>query len=137
MTLIEVIVAMAIVGILATIAYPLYEKQVRKNKRTEAKVVLSKVMQAEEQYRSQYGVYADNPAKMPQIVDEINKAQVYSFNGFCDPADCTGTVTLIAKAINGQEKDDCIEYTLTSSGVKGFTPNASLTAGEVANLKCW
>lgn len=136
-TLIEVVMVMAIVGILAAVAFPAFEKQSRKGKRAEAKAVLSKIMQAEEQYRTQTGVYTDNPALLPpDLMTEATNTRFYQINGICTP-DCSGVLTLTATGINGQEKDDCIVYSLSSTGAKTFTANPGLTAGEVANLKCW
>ncbi|RZM02652.1 MAG: type IV pilin protein, partial [Variovorax sp.] len=65
-TLIELMIVVAIVGILATIAYPSYRESVLKGRRAEARTALLELMQQQERYMTQRGAYlnfiADNPA---------------------------------------------------------------------------
>lgn len=51
-TLIELMVALAIIGILAAIALPSYNSFVLKSRRSDAYVSLSKLLQAQEKYRA-------------------------------------------------------------------------------------
>ena len=57
-TLIELMIAVAIMGILATIAYPSYTSYVIKAKRSDAKAALLQVQLAEEKYRANCLQYA-------------------------------------------------------------------------------
>ena len=56
-TLIDVMVAVVIVGILAAIAYPSYQHAVRKTRRAEARAALMQIMQQEERYYSHATTY--------------------------------------------------------------------------------
>lgn len=56
-TLIQVIVALAIVSILAGVAYPSYQESVRKGKRTEGRAALYELLQQEERFYSRYNSY--------------------------------------------------------------------------------
>src|SRR4051812_18901770 len=56
-TLIEVMITVAIVSILASIAYPSYQESVRKAKRTEGRAALMQLLQQEERYYSQHNSY--------------------------------------------------------------------------------
>ncbi|RZI43227.1 type IV pilin protein [Herbaspirillum sp. HC18] len=56
-TLIQVIVALAIVTILAGIAYPSYQESVRKGKRTEGRAALYELLQQEERFYSRHNSY--------------------------------------------------------------------------------
>ncbi|HBS42914.1 MAG TPA: type IV pilin protein [Oceanospirillales bacterium] len=49
-TLMELMIAVAIIGILAAIAYPSYQDYVRKSNRTEAVKVLQAILDGEERY---------------------------------------------------------------------------------------
>ena len=57
-TLIEVMIVVAIVGILAAIAYPSYVDSVRKGKRSEGRAALTSLLQQQERYNTQNNTYA-------------------------------------------------------------------------------
>jgi type IV pilus assembly protein PilE len=57
-TLIELMIAVVIVGILAAIAYPSFADSIRKSRRSEATTALLQVQQAQERLRSNAPAYA-------------------------------------------------------------------------------
>lgn len=56
-TLIELMITVAIVGILGAVAYPSYQDHVRKGKRAEARAALMNLLQQQERYMTQQNVY--------------------------------------------------------------------------------
>lgn len=56
-TLVELIVVVIIIGVLATLAIPQYNKAVEKSKAAKAKYVISLIIQAEGQYKDDYDDY--------------------------------------------------------------------------------
>jgi type IV pilus assembly protein PilE len=59
-TLIELMIAVVVVGILAAVALPSFLDSIRKSRRSEAFTALSAVQQAQERYRSNNAVYASS-----------------------------------------------------------------------------
>ena len=63
-TLIELMVVVAIVGILASVAYPSFMSQVQKSRRSDAVVALSAIQQAQERWRANNPTYASTIAAL-------------------------------------------------------------------------
>lgn len=59
-TLIEVMVVVVIIGILATIAYPAYQKFTVQSRRTDGQIPLARLAAAQEKFYSECGHYARN-----------------------------------------------------------------------------
>ncbi len=68
-TLIELMIVVAIVGILAAVAIPSFQSYLQRSRTTEAVVFLGEIKQRQESYRAEFGQYCDvptwNPAAMP------------------------------------------------------------------------
>lgn len=63
-TLIELMIVVAIVGILAAIAYPSYQEYVLRGNRSEAQALLNDAAARQERYYTQNNTYADTTAKL-------------------------------------------------------------------------
>jgi type IV pilus assembly protein PilE len=62
-TLIELMIAVAVLALLAAIALPSYQSSLHKARRTEAMVALLELMQAQERWRSNSRAYTDDLSK--------------------------------------------------------------------------
>src|SRR6266511_2814437 len=101
-TLIELIVTVAIVAILARIAYPIYQDQVTRARRAEGKAALLKAAQLQERNYvngdptvvNSAPIYLDN-GKLPLLFGLAQNAVVYSGE---NPALATGWYTITVDA---------------------------------------
>ncbi|WP_429001334.1 type IV pilin protein [Xanthomonas arboricola] len=127
-TLIELMIVVAIVGILAAVAYPSYADHVRKSRRAQAKADLVEYSQLLERSHTTNNTYASfkfgNGSTTIQSPREGDTAQ-YNIT----LATTQSTFTLTAAPQGNQAKDKCGTLTLNQTGVK--TPSATTTPG------CW
>ena len=102
-TLIELLVVVLIIGILASVALPQYQKAVEKARMTEAIIVTKAIATAHQRYYMEHGTYL-GPHDIQQLDIEIagenagNRIQtkhfVYSPNGFGEPGTYSGRLAL-------------------------------------------
>ena len=59
-TLVELLIVVAIVGVLATVGIPTYKKMVRKARQAEPKANLAAVFTVESAFFAEYGAYGNN-----------------------------------------------------------------------------
>jgi type IV pilus assembly protein PilE len=135
MSLIELLVAIVIVGILAGIAYPSYRKQVVRSTRTDAKVSLQQSAQTLENCFTRFHSYVDGCAAMTTL----SAAGVTSNDGhYKITAEDEGdlTFTLIATPQGAQADDtECANFTLDQTNVQGVSGTKGGTPAGVR--ECW
>ncbi len=131
-TLIEMLIVLAVVVILATIAYPSYQESVRKTKRAEGRAALMQLMQQQERYYSLTGGYIifssgstdANGKKFKWYSGDSAAASSYEISASACAEDVIqNCVLLTAKPgtpkVNSAYTDpDCADLSFTSSGVK-------------------
>lgn len=135
-TLIEVMITVAIIGILAAIAYPSYIEQVRKSRRADAKAALVTAAQTMERFYTENNSYAAataGDAVGSTITDHAPTDRPHADRTYdiaLNPAPTATGFTITATRTGSQAGDTiCGDYALTNTGVK------SVTVGSVAN--CW
>lgn len=107
-TLVELLIVIAIIGILAGVAYPSYMQYVLTAKRSEAQSALIDIANRQEIYYLDHHVYATNlDTQLGLGADPfITEHQYYSVT--TSSATATADFTLTATAINEQAADtDC------------------------------
>lgn len=158
-TLIELMITVAIIGILAAVAYPAYTDSILKGRRAQARTALLELMQQQERYMMQFNCYlpfttsssfsatasagcdgnaASAPASVPFKVfaGENNSSAVYRLSA-----------SVCNVAGNNQSLNECIQLTatpiqsdpkvgnltMTSNGVKGCSGSAASSNKAL----CW
>lgn len=130
-SLIELMVTVAIVGVIAAIAIPSYTSYVRKSRRADAKVALTSAAQQLERCFTRYNAYNNAGCALALPLNSPNKA--YSIDADPGAAPTPGitatSFALKATPAGDQAKDTtCGSFMLNSAGVKTVT-------GAGAN--CW
>ena len=123
-TLIELMIVVAIIGIISAIAYPSYDGYMKKSRRSDAKVGLTAMADKQERFYLQNNTYTTNAANVGGTGTDENW-YVLSI----DSADVNGfALTATAVAAGPQAADtttssgDCTVMQLDSTGAK--TPAA-------------
>jgi type IV pilus assembly protein PilE len=102
-TLIELMITVAIVGILAAIAYPSYTSQIEKGRRAECRGGLLKTMQQQERYYTQRNAYTN-------FTSGSTTSTVASFSG---ESLTQSACRIAAGACGAQALTECIELEAT------------------------
>lgn len=120
-TLIELLITLAIIGILATIAYPVYTDQVRKARRTDAKSVLLQAANRQERYYTGHHAYAENIKTLyPPDGTLPTDTKYYTVSASPRNGD-DQTFEIKATATEDQTNDDCRTFTINELGQKKAT----------------
>jgi type IV pilus assembly protein PilE len=133
-TLIEAMIVVAIISILAAVAYPSYAQHVARGKRADAKAALLEMAQwMERQYTvtSTYNTLGDGTAitasKLPVKQSPRSGAATYDIS-FAAGEPTASTFVLQAVPTGSMAGDACGTLTLNNTGARG-------SAGTAAN--CW
>lgn len=114
-TLIEVMIVVAIIGILAAIAYPSYDEYVKRGNRTEGQAFLSDVAARQERYFSQNNAYITAAANVAKLGLSSTSSATGKYT--LGLAGGGGGYTLTATQTFGDSK--CGNLSLNALGVKG------------------
>lgn len=120
-TLIELMVVVAVVAILVSIAVPSYNEAVRKGKRGQAKADLVEAAQIAERYRTVNNSYENlsaGTASSDEIVNQSPKTGEADYQIAIQVPDGGRAFTLTATPQGGQAKDRCGVLTLDQAGAK-------------------
>ncbi len=103
MTLIELMITVAIIGILASIAYPSYTEFVVRSNRSEAQRELMRIANMQEQYYVDNRTYTNNMTLLGESADPfITESGNYSID--VKESTVTNSFTLQAKALGTSDE---------------------------------
>ena len=124
-TLIEIMIVIAIIGIVITIGYPSLTEYLKKGRRTEIAGLLSEQAQILERTYSRTNAYNTMPTGLSAGNDFYTITPTLSENSFL--------LTATRKTGTSMATDKCGDFTLTNTGARGI-PNA---AAGLTTKDCW
>jgi type IV pilus assembly protein PilE len=132
-TLIELMVTIAIVGIIAAIAIPMFGEQLARSRRAEAMGVLSDIQLRQERWRANHSTYGTLDEVTGTTATSFNAAQSnYTFS----VSDASGTDVLITATPKGsQEGDRCGNFLLRIDNDDPDSPLDKTTSTGAD--RCW
>lgn len=131
-TLIELMIVVAIIGILVAVAIPAYQQSLRNGGRAEAQSLLLQVAANQERFYSDNNSYSANanPLVTPAVATITSEAGLYQVAvAACGGGTIASCFIATATPQGNQAADSCTTLTITNTGLKGATGDT------IAN--CW
>ncbi len=127
-TLVELMITVAVLGIIAAIAYPTYQEHMRKTRRVDAKAALMDAAAKMERHYIQFsrysgtiassGISATSPEKFYSIAATVTNPNSQTF-------------TLTATRAGRQVGDKCGDFTIDQA------QNKNVVNGSLNATQCW
>lgn len=136
-TLIELMITVAILGILLGIAVPNYMEYIRKGKRSEAKTALMESAQALERNYSVRGTYLndDGDDLADVIIAQAPSTGTANYTIAASGTPTATTFTLQATRTGSMAGDACGDFTITHTGEQGLVNHTKSV--EESMEECW
>jgi len=125
-TLVELLIVVAIIGVLASQGVPAYKRMIQKSRKAEAKVALANIATAEAAFFSEYGEYGNNIQRMGAQMD-TNANLIYTA-GFPASSSCTSNTTVIPSSSSA--------LAALANGFSGYFTAMGTVIGNTSNTAC-
>ena len=141
LTLIELVVVLAGLALLATLALPSWEEYLRRGRRSDAVAALAQLQQAQERWRAQHPAYAASLGAEDLALPSLSAAGFYDLGTAVTPDDATTAYRVSAVARGVQAADTTCRWLAIE--VQAGTlrhrsgPDARLDNDARLNRHCW
>lgn len=127
-TLVELMITVAVLGIIVAIGYPAYTDQMRKTRRADAKSALMDAASKMERFYTQFGRYSATIANVG-----ISATSPENFYGIAATVTGAGsqTFTLTATRAGQQTADVCGNFTINQA------QNRNVVSASLSAAQCW
>jgi type IV pilus assembly protein PilE len=127
-TLVELMIAVAVAGLLAAVAIPSYRSQVAKGRRADGKQALLELAQKMERFYTERGTYVGATLGNAGIFPSVSTGGYYTLTIATQTVD---GFTLTAAPTGNQSGDDCGTYGYNQIG------DQSVSGGSMTAAQCW
>ncbi len=127
-TLVEVMIAVAVIGILTAVALPSYRQHVANSRRADARAAILSLAQVMERWYTERGTYVGATVGASGIYPSASPQGYYTMS--ISAQDAT-TFTISAAPAGAQTGDACGSYTYTQAGERG------VSGGSRTVAQCW
>ena len=127
-TLVEVMIAVAVIGILTAVALPSYRQHVANSRRADARAAILSLAQVMERWYTERGTYVGATVGASGIYLSASPQGYYTMS--ISAQDAT-TFTISAAPAGAQTGDACGSYTYTQAGTRG------VSGGSRTVAQCW
>lgn len=128
----ELMITVAIIGIIGAFAIPAYQDYMLKGRRTEAKSMIMKIAQRFERCFTEFNTYVNSATAPTCPQDQGSDAEIQADNPLYytfdinTPTTTTYTITATVSSTYGQDRDtDCQTFTLDHAGIKTSSPGST------------
>lgn len=128
-TLIELLIALVILGVIASIALPTWSTQTQKIQRADAREGLIKTQLAQEKFRIKNGRYANSMSDLG-LSDLDSSSRNYYRISIVSGGNTAFLATATPNANGGQRNDACGTFALNQSGPE-------ISGSYAHDAKCW
>lgn len=128
-TLVEVMIALVVVVLLSAVAFPTYQQQVAKGRRTDAKQSLVELSQKMERFYTERGTYVGATLGTTGLYPLVTSGGYYDLSITAQTVD---GFTVKASPRGPQVGDACASFLYNQLGEQLVSNDASLSA-----VKCW
>ena len=124
-SLMEMMIVVAIIGILVAVAYPSYQEKIRETRRTEAIALTTKIMQAQERFFVNNLTYTTNLTQLGfgAAANLPTENGLYQLSAEACAGDTIAEcVNIVSTAQGSQANDGDIEYNSRGESVGHWNP---------------